>query len=131
MSLLDRFKERRARLSLADEDVKLKIVRNALAGALDEEAEKLNDGRAIEYGSTRTKVSQATREAQDLGSYVRKLEPRDPRIEEALLFDEAGLLAPLDDRARAVLAEAWPGGFDADAKLDALMKALHESRETR
>jgi hypothetical protein len=131
MSLWDRFKERRERRRVVDEDVKLKLVRNALARAFDEEAERLNEGRPIEYGTMKPAVSQATREAQDLGSYVRKLQPRDPRIEEALLFQEAGLLTPLDDRAREVLAQPWPGGFDAEAKLDAAMKALHESLESR
>ena len=130
MGLWNRFKESLARRRVADENVKLKIARDALARAFDEEAEQLNGGKMIEFGSTRTEVSQATREAQDLGSYVRKLEPRDPRIEEALLFHEAGLLAPLNDRAREVLDKPCPGGFDADAKLDAIMKALHESRES-
>ena len=72
-------------------------------------------------------MSPPIREAKDLGSYVRKLPPRDPRIEEAQTFADAGLLSPLDDRAREVLAQAWPGGFDADAKLAAAMKALRES----
>ncbi|MGC9974915.1 MAG: hypothetical protein ABSC36_05970, partial [Gaiellaceae bacterium] len=53
------------------EDEKLKLARNALARAFDEEAEKLNGGRTIEFGSARAEVSQATREAKDLGSYVR------------------------------------------------------------
>jgi hypothetical protein len=131
MGLWNRFKEWLGRRSVADEDAKLKLARNALAGAFDNEAEQLNSGRMIGFGSTKTDVSQATQEAQDLGSHVRKLEPRDPHIEEALLFHEAGLLAPLDDRAREVLAKPWPDGFDADAKLDAVMKALHESRERR
>ncbi|MGC9975021.1 MAG: hypothetical protein ABSC36_06515, partial [Gaiellaceae bacterium] len=99
--------------------------------AFDEEAEKLNGGRTIEFGSARAEVSQATREAKDLGSYVRRLEPRDPRIEEAALFNKAGLLSPLDERACAVLGELWPGGFDADAKLKAAVKALHESRVSK
>lgn len=130
MGLWNRFEQKLARRRVADEDAKLKLARNALARAFDDEAEKLNGGRMIEFGSTRTGVSQATREAQDLGSYVRKLEPRDPRIEKALLFYEAGLLAPLDDRAREALDKPWPDGFDADAKLDAIIKALHESRES-
>ena len=127
MGLWNRFQEWLARRSVADEDVKLKLAKNALAGAFDDEAEQLNGGKMIGFGSNTTEVSQATREAQDLGSYVRKLQPRDPRIEEALQFREAGLLTPLDDRARAVLAKPWPGGFDPDAKLDAVMKALHKS----
>jgi hypothetical protein len=129
--MLNRFKESRARRGVDNEDAKLKIARNVLAGALDGEAEKLNSGKVIGYGSSKTAVSEATREAQDLGTYVRKLEPRDSRIEEALRFHEAGLLAPLDDRAREVLAKPWPKGFNADAKLDAVMKALHESLESR
>ncbi len=128
MSLWNRFAERLARRREADEDAKLKLARNALARAFDTEAERLNGGKMIEYGSTRAEVSPAIREAKDLGSYVRKLAPRDPRIEDALLFEEAGLLTPLDDRARAVLAEPWPGGFDGDAKLAAAIKALHESQ---
>ncbi|MGD0273789.1 MAG: hypothetical protein ABSB96_08690 [Gaiellaceae bacterium] len=131
MGLWNRFKEWLARRSVADEDIKLKLARNAFARALDEEAERLNDGKMIAYGSTKADVSQPVREAQDLGSFVRKLEPRDPRIEDALLFQHAGLLTPLDERAREVLAKPWPGGFDAEAKLDAVTKALHESRESR
>lgn len=131
MGLWNRFKEWLERRRVADEDAELKLAKNALAQALDDESERLNGGRIIGYGSTRVQVSQAVQEAQDLGSYVRKLRPRDPRIEEALLFHEAGLLTPLDDRAREVLAKPWPGGFDADAKLNAAMKALHESRESR
>jgi hypothetical protein len=127
MGLWDRFEKRRASQRVADEDAKLKLARNALARALDEEAERLNGGKMIEYGSTRADVSPPIREAKDLGSYVRKLPPRDPRIEEAQTFADAGLLSPLDDRAREVLAQAWPGGFDADAKLAAAMKALRES----
>lgn len=128
MSLWKRFEERLARRRAADEEAKLKIARNALARALDEEAEKLNGGKMIEFGSSRAEVSPAVREARDLGSYVRKLEPRDPRVEEALLLEEAGLFSPLDDRARKVLGEPWPGGFNADAKLGAVIKALHENR---
>lgn len=128
MGLWNRFMEGHARRGLADEDAKLKIVRDALARALDDEAEQLNDGRMIGYGSAKANLSQAPREAQDLGSFVRKLEPRDRRLEEALSLHEAGLFPPLDDRAREVLAKPWPDGFDADAKLDAVMKALHESR---
>jgi hypothetical protein len=131
MGLWNRFEERLARRRVADEDMKLKLAKDALARALDDEAVRLNGGRTIEYGSTRAEVSQAVREAKDLGSYVRKLLPRDPRIEEAMLLKEAGLLTPLDDRARDVLKEPWPGGFDADAKLVAAMKALHESRESQ
>ena len=128
MNLWKRFKVRLARRRLADEDAKLKVARNALARAFDLEAERLNGGKMIEYGSTRAEVSPAIREAKDLGSFVRKLDPRDPRLEEVQEFAEAGLLAPLDDRARKVFEEPWPGGFDADAKLDAALKALHESR---
>jgi len=128
MSLWNRFEERRARNRTADEDARLKLARNALARALDEEAESLNGGMMIEYGSTRAEVSPPIREAKDLGSYVRKLPPRDPRIEEAQTFADAGLLSPLDDRARKVLAEPWPGGFDPDAKLAAVIKVLREAR---
>jgi hypothetical protein len=115
----------RVRRRVGDEDIKLKFARNALARAFDEEAERLNGGKAIEFGSMRMAVSQATREAQDLGSFVRKLDPHDPRIAEALHLSEAGLLEPLDEGTREVLDEPWPDGFDADAKLDATMKALH------
>jgi hypothetical protein len=128
MGLWKRFEERLAQRRVADEDEKLKIARNALARAFDDEAVKLNGGATIEYGSMRTAVSPATREAKDLASYVRKLDPRDERIEEALQFEEAGLLVPLDESARKVLGEAWPGGFDPIDKLAAVMKALHESR---
>jgi len=48
MSLWKRFEERLARRRAADEGAKLKIARNALARALDEEAEKLNGGKMIE-----------------------------------------------------------------------------------
>jgi hypothetical protein len=128
MNLWKRFKVRLARRRLADEDAKLKVARNALARAFDLEAERLNGGKMIEYGSTRAEVSPAIREAKDLGSFVRKLDPRDPRLEEVQEFAEAGLLSPLDDRARKVFEQPWPGGFDADAKLDAALKALRESR---
>lgn len=128
MNLWSRFEKRLARRREADEDAKLKIASSALARAFDDEAERLNDGKIIEYGSTRAEVSPAAREAKDLASYVRKLPLRDPRIEEALPLEQAGLLTPLDDRARKVLDEPWPGGFDADAKLAAAIKALHESR---
>jgi hypothetical protein len=131
MSLWSRFEERRARHRTADEDARLKLARNMLARALDEEAERLNGGKMIEYGSTRADVSPPIREAKDLGSFVRKLVPRDPRIQDVRSFEETGLFTPLDDRARAVLAEPWPGGFDPDAKLDATLKALRESRETK
>jgi hypothetical protein len=133
MGLWDRFEKRRASQRVADEDAKLKLARNALARAFDEEAERLNGGKMIEFGSTRAEVSPAVREAKDLGSYVRKLTPRDPRVEEIRSFENAGLLTQLDDRVREVLAKAWPGGFDADAKLAAAMKALREggaSKET-
>jgi hypothetical protein len=128
MGLWKRFEEGRARRRTAGEDARLKIARNALATAFDVEAERLNGGKMIEYGSSRAEVSPAIQEAKDLGSYVRRLDPRDPRIEEASQFEEAGLLTPLDDSARKVLAEAWPGGFDADAKLAAAVKVLHERR---
>ena len=128
MNLWKRFKDRLARRRLADEDAKLKVARNALARAFDLEAERLNGGKMIEYGSARAEVSPAIREAKDLGSFVRKLDPRDSRLEEVQKFADAGLLIPLDDRARKVFEEPWPGGFDADAKLDAALKALHESR---
>jgi len=128
MSLWNPFAERLARRRLTDEDAKLKLARNELARAFDEESERLNGGRMIEYGSTRAEVSPATREAKDLASYVRKLEPRDPRIAEALQYEEAGLLTPLGDSVREVFNEPWPGGFDADAKLAAAIKALHDSR---
>ncbi len=131
MGLLYRFENLLARRSGGGEDEKLKLARNALARAFDEEAEKLNGGRAIEFGSARAEVSPATREAKDLASYVRRLEPGDPSIEEAPLFNKAGLLSPLDERACAVLNEPWPGGFDADAKLKATVKALHDARESR
>jgi hypothetical protein len=131
MSLSDRFRNWLERRRVIDEDEKLKLAKNALAQAFDDESERLNGGRIIGYGSTRTPVSEAVQEAQDLGSFVRKLRPRDPRIKEALLFQEAGLLRPLDDRAREVLAEPWPGGFDAEAKLKAAIKALRKSRESR
>jgi len=128
MGLWNRFQDRLTRRRVADADAKLKVARNALARAFDLEAEKLNGGRMIEYGSNRAEVSPAVREAKDLGSYVRKLEPRDERIEKALQFEEAGLLSPLDESARKVLAEAWPGGFDPIDKLAAVMKALNERR---
>lgn len=131
MNFWKRLKQRRARRRLADEDARLKVARNALARAFDLEAERLNGGRMIEYGSARAEVSPPIREAKDLGSYVRKLDPRDPRIEDAAQFDQAGLLAPLDERARKVLDEAWPGGFDPDAKLAAAVKALHESQASK
>jgi len=125
MGLLDRFERMRVRRRVGDENIRLKFARNALARAFDEEAERLNGGKAIEFGSMRMAVSQATREAQDLGSFVRKLDPHDPRITDALHLNEAGLLEPLDEGAREVLDAPWPDGFDADAKLDATMKALH------
>lgn len=129
MGLLDQFKKRRAQKH-DDEDVaRLKLARNALAMAFDEEAVRLNDGKAIEYGSGRAEVSPTVREAKDLASFVRKLEPRDPRIEEAALFEKARLLTPLDDHCHEVLSEPWQGGFDPDAKLVAAVKALHESLE--
>jgi hypothetical protein len=131
MGLLYRFENLLARRSASGEDEKRRVARDALARAFDEEAEKLNGGRMIEYGSARAEVSPATREAKDLGSCVRRLEPGDPRIEEATLFNKAGLLSPLDERACAVLGEPWPGGFDADAKLKATMQALHDARESR
>jgi hypothetical protein len=131
MGLWNRFEEWLTRRRVADEDAELKLARNALARAFDDEAERLNGGRVIGFGTTKTAVSQATQEAQDLGSYVRKLAPRDPRIEDALRLHEAGLLTPLDDRAREVLAKPWSDGFDAGAKLDAAIKALHESRESQ
>lgn len=124
MGLLNRFQKMLARRRLADEDMKLKLARNALARAFDDEAERLNDGKMIEFGSMRAAVSPAAREAQDLGSFVRKLEPRDPRIEEALQLNNAGLLAPLGDGARKVLEKPWPKKFDPDAKLNAVIKAL-------
>jgi len=131
MGLWNFFEERLARRREADEDARLKLTRNALARAFDVEAERLNGGRMLEYGSNRAEVSPAAREAKDLASYVRKLPPRDPRIEEVHLFEEAGLLTPLDERVRKVLDEAWPGGFDPDAKLAAAVKALHESRKDK
>jgi hypothetical protein len=127
MGLFDRFEKRRAQKREDEEDAKLKLARNGLANAFDEEAERLNDGKPIEFGSARAEVSPATREAKDLGSFVRKLEPHDPRLGEAALFAKAGLLKPLDDRCKEVLSEPWPGGFDPDAKLAAAIKALHES----
>ena len=128
MSLLDRFEKRRAQKHEAGEDAKLKVARNTLARAFDAEAERLNGGKPIEFGSSRAAVSPATKEAKDLASFVRRLEPRDPRIEDAMLFEKAGLLVPLADPAREVLSEPWPGGFDADAKLAAAIKALQESQ---
>lgn len=127
MGPLDALKNKLARRSLDNENLKLKLARNALARALDDEAERLNGGKALAYGSMKAPVGEAAQEAQDLGSYVRKLDPRDRRIEQALEDQEAGLLTPLADEARKVLAEPWPGGFDADAKLDAVIKALHTS----
>lgn len=127
MSPMNRIKKWLAQRRVADEDIKLKLARNALARAFDEEAQRLNGGRTISYGSTKTDVSKPVREAQDLGSFVRKLDPRDPRIEDVLLFQEAGLLTPLADSAREVLAKPWPKGFDADAKLKAVTKALRDS----
>jgi hypothetical protein len=124
MGLLNRFQKMLARRRLADEDMKLKLARNALARAFDDEAERLNSGKIIEFGSMRASVSPATREAQDLGSFVRKLEPRDPRIEAALHLHEAGLLEPLGESALKVLDEPWPDKFDPDAKLDAVINAL-------
>ncbi|MGA9761421.1 MAG: hypothetical protein WBQ14_03265 [Gaiellaceae bacterium] len=131
MGLWDRFEKKRARQRVADEDARLKLARNTLARAFDEEAERLNGGKMIEYGSTRAQVIPAAREAKDLASFVRKLAPRDPRVQEIRSLEQAGLLAPLDESARAVLDEAWPGGFDADAKLAAAMKALRESRASK
>lgn len=128
MGLRNWFEGMRDRRRVADENIKLKLAKNALARAFDEEAERLNGGKAIEFGSMRAAVSPATREAQDLGSFVRKLDARDPRIAEALELSAAGLLEPLDDATRKVLDEPWPGGFDADAKLGAVMKALHASQ---
>jgi len=89
MDPLNRIKEWLAQRRVADEDIKLKLARNALASAFDIEAERLNDGRMIPYGSTKSDVSETAREAQDLGSFVRKLDPRDPRIGDAVLFQEA------------------------------------------
>ena len=128
MNVWSRFEKRLERRREAAEDARLKLTRNALARAFDLEAERLNDGKMIEFGSNRAEVSPAAREAKDLASYVRKLPVRDPRVEEVRLFQEAGLLTPLDERARKVLDEAWPGGFDPDAKLAAAVKALHKSR---
>ena len=128
MSLWSRFQDRLARRRGASEDAKLKIAVSALARAFDDEAERLNDGKIIEYGSTRAEVIPAAREAKDLASYVRKLPLHDPHIKEALQFEQAGLLTPLDDRARKVLGEPWPGGFDAGAKLVAAMTALREGQ---
>jgi hypothetical protein len=131
MGLMSRLEGRRERHRVADEDAKLKIARNALARALDTEAETLNGGKMIEFGSQRAEVAPATREARDLGSYVRKLNPRDPRIGQAGEFEHAGLLTPLDEGVRKVLGEPWPGGFDPDAKLAAVVKALQESRASK
>jgi len=127
MSLWSRFEEKRARHRLEDDDAKLKTARNALAMAFDLEAEVLNGGKMIEYGSSRAEVEPAVREAKDLGSFTRKLVPNDPRIADAGRFASAGLLSPLDEGARKVLAEPWPGGFDPEAKLAAVMKALQEA----
>lgn len=128
MALWSGITDRLARRRVADEDAALKLARDALARAFDDEAERLNDGRALGYGHLKTDASQAAREAQDLGSFVRKLDPRDPRIEEALEFQKAGLLSPLDESARQVLVDAWPGEFNAGAKLEAAVKALHTER---
>jgi hypothetical protein len=128
MALWNRFEERLARRRAADEDAKLKLARNALARAFDDEAERLNGGKMIEYGSSRAEVSEATKEAKDLASYVRKLPLHDPRIEEALQLKEAESLTPFPDKVREVLAEPWPGGFDPEAKLAAATQALRESR---
>ena len=127
MGLLDRFEKRRALKHEEAETAKLKIAKDSLARAFDEEAERLNGGKALEYGSSRVEVSPEIKEAKDLGSFVRKLDPRDPRLEEVKLFEQAGLLKPLDDRCREVLSKPWSGGFDPDAKLAAAIKVLHES----
>ncbi|MHB8060667.1 MAG: hypothetical protein ACYDHO_07545, partial [Gaiellaceae bacterium] len=120
--MFDRFEKRRTEKREDAELARLKIAKDALARAFDEEAERLNGGKQIEYGSARAEVSPAIREAKDLGSFVRRLDPHDPRIAEAALFAKAGLLNPLDDRCREVLSEGWPGGFDPDAKLVAAVK---------
>ena len=127
MGIWSWFMNSRARHGETSEDARLKAARNALAGALDDESVRLNDGAAVGYGAAKAIVSQVAREAQDLGSYVRGLDPQDSRIEEALRFHEKGLLTPFGDRAREVLATPWVDGFDANAKLDAVVKALHES----
>ena len=50
MGLFDRFERMRVRRQVGDENIKLKFARNALARAFDEEAERLNGGKAIEFG---------------------------------------------------------------------------------
>ncbi len=130
MGLWDLLLNRVARWRAADADAALKLARNSLAIAFDDEAERLNGGKALGYGHLKTDATKEALEAQEVGSFIRKLDPDDPRIEEALKFQEAGLLTPLTESARKVLAEPWPGGFDAEAKFNAAMKALHESRES-
>ena len=95
-----------------------------LAEALDDEARYFQSQRMSEHGAIQTDVSQAMSEASQLADHVRKLQPSDPRRNTIDVCMKAGRVKPLSSEARAVLAKPWPDGFDADAKLDALLEAL-------